>query len=799
MEYCSGQTDSILRVSRLLPIYAWLVPLGLLGCQDAESRRCQLAFAANDYEVSARVCDEAYRRDRSPKTGFAAARSAFALGQDDLVLDWRKRLAGTEVEADVWTLVGRVHARGNRYGPAHAAFARALAFYRKRGDHRGEGRTSYLLFYHLHWPRSQYREALESAVQALSSGIAAGDRELRQMSSEALFTVLSEIGDLKGASRTLDSVAELMRLGDVDARLRFLLSRGHLRLEERRPNLARGDLEEALRLAGSHAERGFLRGAHVNLAQTFLDLGRRKQAELHLQLARDNQEPAGSPEPSVQLYTAKLLQMQGDLPGAREVLEDGLARQPAADWAWDLELLLGRVAELQLAPAEAEAAYQRSAAIVEEMRSSLPTGDLRTDLLDRKREPLVALFSLRARQARALAALEAAERIRARTLLDALVKSTTWPRTNPNQPESYLATSRHLTDLESLISTTASGPTATLEPIAEVLEAFGNRHGLVYVEAGEVLWLLVVAKGKVDLHRIGLPATEVRGLASRFQQNVTSTELAARLGQTLLPSGSLPAPGEVLYVVTEGILSQVPFSVLRLEDRFVVEDWPLVLVPSLNALVALEQRRLPESRSAAVLGDARNDLPGAAAEAREVSKLLATTPHLGAEATAGRLFRASGSRVLHLAAHSGNDSRGGWIQLADRDVTAPEIVRARLGPPLVVLASCASGARSRSEVWGSLDAAFLAAGSRSVLSSLWAVEDSLARDFVLSFYRRGGASDPAVALAQAQRVAIRQGVSPTVWAPFVLMGSARPLDEPWEEGDDHEVARRGISVQPRAR
>ena len=76
-----------------------------------------------------------------------------------------------------------------------------------------------------------------------------------------------------------------------------------------------------------------------------------------------------------------------------------------------------------------------------------------------------------------------------------------------------------------------------------------------------------------------------------------------------------------------------------------------------------------------------------------------------------------------------------------------------------------------------MGAAFLAAGSRAVLASLWSVEDRQTHEFVLRFYAEGGASDPAGALARAQRVAIDQGQSPTLWAPFVLFGSERFLDE----------------------
>ena len=74
-------------------------------------------------------------------------------------------------------------------------------------------------------------------------------------------------------------------------------------------------------------------------------------------------------------------------------------------------------------------------------------------------------------------------------------------------------------------------------------------------------------------------------------------------------------------------------------------------------------------------------------------------------------------------------------------------------------------------MWGSLGAAFLAAGSRAVVASLWSIEDEPTRQFILRFYDQGGASDPAGALSRVQRAAILAGETPVVWAPFVVFGS----------------------------
>jgi CHAT domain-containing protein len=76
----------------------------------------------------------------------------------------------------------------------------------------------------------------------------------------------------------------------------------------------------------------------------------------------------------------------------------------------------------------------------------------------------------------------------------------------------------------------------------------------------------------------------------------------------------------------------------------------------------------------------------------------------------------------------------------------------------------------------SLTRAFLLAGSRSVLATLWQVDDRSTVVLMEGFYRRleqsGNTYDQAAALAQVQRE-LRRSIKykhPFYWAPFVLVG-----------------------------
>ena len=93
---------------------------------------------------------------------------------------------------------------------------------------------------------------------------------------------------------------------------------------------------------------------------------------------------------------------------------------------------------------------------------------------------------------------------------------------------------------------------------------------------------------------------------------------------------------------------------------------------------------------------------------------------------------------------------------------------------LVVLSCCHSGrGEVKSEGVVGIARAFLAAGARSVLVSLWAISDEATMEFMKSFYQhlKYGEST-SVALHQAMK-ALRNSEKFCVvknWAPFVLIG-----------------------------
>ena len=146
-------------------------------------------------------------------------------------------------------------------------------------------------------------------------------------------------------------------------------------------------------------------------------------------------------------------------------------------------------------------------------------------------------------------------------------------------------------------------------------------------------------------------------------------------------------------------------------------------------------------------------------------------------------------RIIHLATHSLPDEEHPGLakivfsQVTARGVPRPgellarDIYQMKLSNDLVVLSSCqgAIGRQQSGEGPMSLARAFLFAGSKAVVASLWEVNDEATAELMQRFYRHmvHGKLPPSTALARAQSEFRRRKDrlhNPYYWAGFELYG-----------------------------
>lgn len=184
-------------------------------------------------------------------------------------------------------------------------------------------------------------------------------------------------------------------------------------------------------------------------------------------------------------------------------------------------------------------------------------------------------------------------------------------------------------------------------------------------------------------------------------------------------------------------------------------------------------------------------------EAGSVARLLGGSALYGTGASLD-LFRqrAPRCRVLHLSTHGKADDRAGdyaFLALGvPGDSTAFDKLYARdlyaleLNADLVVLSACetATGKLRRGEGIVSLARAFSFAGAKSLVTSLWKVDDAATKDVVVDFYRnlrQGGAKDAALRQAKLDFLKNNRAAEggaklhPFFWAGLVAVGDMRAI------------------------
>ena len=164
----------------------------------------------------------------------------------------------------------------------------------------------------------------------------------------------------------------------------------------------------------------------------------------------------------------------------------------------------------------------------------------------------------------------------------------------------------------------------------------------------------------------------------------------------------------------------------------------------------------------------------------------------------------SGHRILHFATHSFQNPTHPELSslvlsLVDetgkqRDglLSVFEIARLDLPAEMVVLSACRTGLGQRAAGEGimGLTRAFFDAGTRTVVSSLWSVDDRSTATLMINLYRYHlqQGLEPTTALQRAQLDALEHPDSahPHHWAGFVLQGDWAPTNATQRATGQHE-------------
>jgi len=354
--------------------------------------------------------------------------------------------------------------------------------------------------------------------------------------------------------------------------------------------------------------------------------------------------------------------------------------------------------------------------------------------------------------------------------------------------------------------TLVSPETATWRAVAQRLapdQAFveylvSDSGSLAFVVTRDTIVVADLGVGRRDLARIVRLARGSLESARAPRADSLWRGPLRRLHQDLIApieEAGLLAGKTRLVLVPHAELHYVPFAALvggEGRGRFLVERYEVSVTPSASVWLALGQRGSGRVTGGVLAFAPRPDvLPASRQEVGAIARLAGADVLTGGAATESAFRREAPSRrVLHLATYGVLNKQNplfSFVELApggDQDgrLEVHEVFGLRLAADLVVLSACQTGLASGAladvppgDDWVGLTRAFLHAGAKHVVATLWPVDDWATAALMEQFYQRYARSaEPARALASAQRQLLAQRATshPFYWAGFVAVGGA---------------------------
>lgn len=617
--------------------------------------------------------------------------------------------------------------------------------------------------------QGDYERALRGfrASQALWKALGDPGRQARALLNSGILSYeLHDYLAAEGAFR--ESAALFARLGDRHRRALADLELGLLYRDQGRwaESLqhsgqafaafeAAGADEFAGRVANNIGEVELLCGQYAAAAARFNQAGRLMQSQVY---AVD-----------VALNQGLLAQAAGDAPTALGHYQRALELAETIERQDIVPLLHYRLAHAHQRLGELETAgnsYAAAIAAIEARREPLREESLLISLMGRWQQVYEAAILLCLELGNIAVAFDYAERARARAFADMLARRTstiTESASGPVAAHQVQAALPASTVLLAYFCCGLRGPESALceamPPAAAELRAC--------LEIPARLLAFTVQRDGLRVYDCGIDPNSLQSHAAADGRRFLRPRVLQRLHDALLaPCAAELATSDELIIVPHGPLHQVPFAALSHEAEQYPPAQPARLSYSPSVSVLLSAPPVTDARQAPCLalgydGAAGYELRHTEAEARAIAARLGGTAWHGAPGIIER-FRtgAAGYRIIHLACH-------GEFNLAEPldsllELGPGERLRAldviadlRLRAELVTLSACRSGLSRilRGDEPLGLVRAFMQAGTRAVLVTLWPVDDRAARLLMELFYTRlsNNGSDPAAALQEARR------------------------------------------------
>ncbi len=242
-----------------------------------------------------------------------------------------------------------------------------------------------------------------------------------------------------------------------------------------------------------------------------------------------------------------------------------------------------------------------------------------------------------------------------------------------------------------------------------------------------------------------------------------------------------------VYFVPVKSMNYVPFGALinkktEKDYSYAIEDLNIGYLSSMYLFDLVHNFKPSSSNKCVIFADPDFSLPGAKDEAIEIKNIVKTELLFTGKKASIKNFNSNivGCKIIHLATHGYLDDKSlnnSWLLFAnDKKYNMIDAFNLPLDETeLVVLSACETALGGEGLEYATLTRAFTNSGARTVMGTLWSVDDLASKELMINFYTNLAAGDNKFeALAKAKRSLIHSDndsfTHPSKWSPYISIG-----------------------------
>lgn len=686
------------------------------------------------------------------------------------------------------------------------------------------------------WYRGRYQKAFDHLEAATKEAERAQDPRLPIMIANTRALLYWTLNDLDKALVYAERAVSLAERAEIKEEIASSHNNLGLMFRERgKLDIALEHFERARQIDERQQSRWGLGYDHRNIGIALMKLGRLADARAHFESAERHSAAINNVDNWVKalLELGNVHQAMQDYEIALDYYRRASElskRYHMKDVLWRAAAGQGSVFRLRGKKTEAVAPYREAVEIVESMRATLTVEEFRNSFQTKAQDLYRNLVILLIELGRTDDAFNYLERSRSRNFIDLLANQKLDLKTQADQhlldlvmdlqtkldalskeqasfeqPPDDLVTRVRQTKTayeEALVRLKRASPELstfvavdplTIEQTQKLLEPGVGL--LSYKVTGDHVYLWLITASQTKFYQAPTASGEidklVRSYRTRVQKMESVSEELSRLSHLLIEPAAQDLEGlRYLGIIPDGPLHFLSFAALPLNTGSLIDAYPIFYSPSASVLKFTFAKRKDAKHTKILaignpdLGNYNYQLPMAELEARSIRWEFPNLDILtGATATKEWLV-ANVSRygVIHLATHGEFDDINPllsslWLASPNPDnrrLTVREVFGLTLNADLVTLSACQTGlGRLEAGELIGLNRAFMYAGTHTLVSALWRVDDLATSLLMKHFYRNYAHLDKATSLRQAQLLVKKDFPHPAYWSGLVLVGDYR--------------------------